>query len=89
MKLNPERVAYLVMASRKKLGLLGAAQVEQVGEFSMRESELRIEDDRALEMLPGAHHGLRRRGVGQMQRLQILVVGQEARHVPPRQRRRG
>lgn len=32
MKLDPERVAYLVMASRKKLGLLGAAQVEQVGE---------------------------------------------------------
>ena len=64
-------------------------QVEQVREFSMREGELRIEGDRALEMLSGAPHGLRRRGVGQMQCLQILVVGQEARHVPPRQRRRG
>jgi uncharacterized protein (DUF362 family) len=32
MKLDPEKVAYLVMAHRKKLGLLGAAQIEQRGE---------------------------------------------------------
>jgi uncharacterized protein (DUF362 family) len=32
MKLNPERVAYLVRAARQKLGLLGEAQVEQLGE---------------------------------------------------------
>jgi uncharacterized protein (DUF362 family) len=32
MQLDPERVPYLVMAARKKLGLLAAAQVRQVGE---------------------------------------------------------
>jgi uncharacterized protein (DUF362 family) len=32
MQLDPEKVAYLVLGSRKKLGLLTAAQVQQVGE---------------------------------------------------------
>jgi uncharacterized protein (DUF362 family) len=32
MQLDPERVPYLVMAARKKLGLLAAAQIRQVGE---------------------------------------------------------
>ena len=32
MQLDPERVPYLVLGSRKKLGLLAAAQVRQLGE---------------------------------------------------------
>lgn len=32
MKLDPERVGYLVMAGRKKLGLLAERQIEQIGE---------------------------------------------------------
>jgi uncharacterized protein (DUF362 family) len=32
MQLDPGRVPYLVMGARKKLGLLGAPQVRQVGE---------------------------------------------------------
>jgi uncharacterized protein (DUF362 family) len=32
MKLDPERVGYLILAGRKKLGLLAERQIEQVGE---------------------------------------------------------
>src|SRR5262249_6355307 len=32
MQLDPEKVGYLVMGARKKLGLLAAAQIEQLGE---------------------------------------------------------
>jgi hypothetical protein len=32
MKLDPERVGYLVMAGRKKLGLVAERQIEQIGE---------------------------------------------------------
>jgi uncharacterized protein (DUF362 family) len=32
MQLDPEKVGYLVMGHHKKLGLLGAAQIEQLGE---------------------------------------------------------
>jgi uncharacterized protein (DUF362 family) len=32
MQLDPERVGYLVLAHRKKLGLLAAAQIQQLGE---------------------------------------------------------
>jgi uncharacterized protein (DUF362 family) len=32
MQLDPEKVGYLVLGARKKLGLLGATQIQQVGE---------------------------------------------------------
>jgi uncharacterized protein (DUF362 family) len=32
MQLDPERVRYLILGAQKKLGLLGAGQIEQVGE---------------------------------------------------------
>jgi len=32
MRLNPERIGYLVLGSRKKLGLLAEGQIEQIGE---------------------------------------------------------
>src|SRR5262249_35852008 len=45
MKLNPEKVGYLVLGRMKKLGLLGEAQIQQIGE--------RIEDlAQPFETLP-------------------------------------
>jgi hypothetical protein len=32
MQLDPERVGYLVLGGRRKLGLLAAAQIRQLGE---------------------------------------------------------
>ena len=32
MKLDPEKVAYLVMSNRKKLGALAEGQIQQLGE---------------------------------------------------------
>ena len=32
MQLDPERIGYLVLGARKKLGLVAAAQIQQVGE---------------------------------------------------------
>jgi len=32
MKLNPDRVGYLVVGNRKKLGILAEGQIEQLGE---------------------------------------------------------
>jgi hypothetical protein len=32
MQLDPERVGYLVLAQRKKLGLLADGQIQQLGE---------------------------------------------------------
>jgi hypothetical protein len=32
MRLDPEKVGYLVLGNRKKLGLLAAAQIQQIGE---------------------------------------------------------
>jgi hypothetical protein len=32
MQLDPEKIGYLVLGSRKKIGLLAARQIQQVGE---------------------------------------------------------
>ncbi len=55
--------------------------VIQMPELGMRQRELRIERDRAIEVLTRVQHGLRRSRIGQVERLQILVVGQGARAV--------